>query len=422
MGSFTASETAPQQRHAVADSNAAHREDLLQHLARNGRAVDPDDPSLDVLIGDGAGAVAWLEALGVPFSGPHPERPHRAYRLHCALPNGAAYVEALARALAARGGSVRCEQVVTDLQRTPDGVLAARVAGSATPLVAGAVVLAAGDYSGAVERFRPGEAPPVEPLRDWARGDAQELGRALGGALHRMDEPLTPAVRFADPPYTEPDAALYASGAILVDERGQRLDRDGAPLGRTPAVLAATRAYTVFGGELAERMAPPCRRRACRARRLAPRAGACSSARRAGAATITWRTCWRVPAAARATAPRRWARPWASTAWAWRRHSSALNAARAGQTTLLPIARPPYYALGPLRPRLLLTHGGLRVDAAMQVLGADAAPLPALFAAGNAAAAIVSAGGHGYGIGWAIISGRRAGQSAARAARAGGTL
>ena len=33
MGSFTASETEPQRRHAVEDSNAAHREDLLQHLA-----------------------------------------------------------------------------------------------------------------------------------------------------------------------------------------------------------------------------------------------------------------------------------------------------------------------------------------------------------------------------------------------------
>src|SRR5262249_56934746 len=87
-----------------------------------------------------------------------------------------------------------------------------------------------------------------------------------------------------------------------------------------------------------------------------------------------------------------------------------------------PAAPPPYFALGPLRPRLMLTHGGLRVDAAMQVLGADGAPLPALYAAGNAAAAVVSAGGHGYGIGWAIISGRRAGQSAARAARTGGAL
>ena len=69
-----------------------------------------------------------------------------------------------------------------------------------------------------------------------------------------------------------------------------------------------------------------------------------------------------------------------------------------------------------LRPRLMLTHGGLRVDAALRVLGADGAPLAGLYAAGNASAAIVSACGHGYGIGWAIISGRRAGQSAARAA------
>src|SRR5262249_40723527 len=95
----------------------------------------------------------------------------------------------------------------------------------------------------------------------------------------------------------------------------------------------------------------------------------------------------------------------------------ALNASRAGDSRYLPIARPPYVALGPLRARLLLTDGGIRVDARLQALRADGAPLPGLYAAGNAAAAIGGAGAHGYGIGWAFASGRRAGHSAAAAAR-----
>jgi FAD binding domain len=270
-----------------------------------------------------------------------------------------------------------------------------------------------------VARFRPGEAPPVEPLRDWARGDAQQLGRALGGALSRMEEPLTPAVRFADPPYTEPDAALYASGAILVDEDGKRLDRDGVPLGRTPAVLAARRAYTVFGGELAERMARPSDD-GPDARDGWRRTGRLFICTAGGRGYDYLDDVLQRPGCGQGDSPAALGAAVRLDGASLAATIDALNAARAGQTTLLPIARPPYYALGPLRPRLMLTHGGLRVDAAMQVLGADGAPLSALFAAGNAAAAIVSAGGHGYGIGWAIISGRRAGQSAARAARTGG--
>src|SRR5581483_10303068 len=93
------------------------------------------------------------------------------------------------------------------------------VAGAERPLRAGAVVLAAGDYSGAVERFRPGAAG-AEPIRAWARGDGQALAAALGAELRGMQRPLAPSLRFADPPYTEPDAALYEAGAIVVDAGG----------------------------------------------------------------------------------------------------------------------------------------------------------------------------------------------------------
>jgi len=415
MGSFTASETGPQRRNGVEDSNAAHREDLLAHLARHGAAMEPDDPSLDILVEDGAGSIAWLEELGVRFSGPHPERPHRTYRLHCALPDGSAYVRCLARALADLGGSLRCGQRVTDLRRTADGALALAVEGQAGRLVAGAVVLAAGDYSAAIDRLRPGEGLPVEPLRDWARGDAQCLGHALGGVLAYMRSPIAPAVRFVDPPHTEPDAALYAAGAILVDERGGRLDRDGEPLGRTPAVVVARHAYTVFGGELAERMA--------RASDDGPyardgwwRTGRLFICTTTGRGYDYLEDIVQRPGCGRGESPEALGAAVGIDGVRLAATLDALNRERAAQDRYLPIARPPYYALGPLRARLLLTWGGLRTSAALQVLGDDGTPLPGLFAAGGAAASMPHAGAHGLGIGWAISSGRRGGQSAARAA------
>lgn len=418
MGSLTASETEPQRRIGIQDSNAAHREDMLAHIARNGGSVPADDPSLDILVADGAGAVAWLEGMGVRFSGPHPERPHRTNRLHCALPNGSAYVEALARALAGLGGSVRCNQRVTDLQRADDGALAVAVAGRAEPLVGGAVVLAAGDYSAAIDRFSPGAGLPVEPLRDWARGDAQYLGRALGASLRDMDDALAPALRFREPPHTEPDVALYAAGAILVDASGRRIDRDGEPPNRVPEVIAARDAWMVFGGELAERMA--------RASDDGPHAR--DGWKRTGRyfiCTTTGRGYDYLedivlrPGCGQGDSPEALGAAVGIEGAALGATLRALNAARAGHASYLPIARPPYYALGPLRARMLLSHGGLRVDADLRVLREDGTPVPGLFAAGVATTTVGFYGAHGHGVGWAIASGRRAGQSAARAAREG---
>jgi hypothetical protein len=92
---------------------------------------------------------------------------------------------------------------------------------------------------------------------------------------------------------------------------------------------------------------------------------------------------------------------------------AAVNRTRAGGGGRLPIAAPPFVALGPLRLRLLLTDGGIRVDADLRALRADGTPLAGVYAAGNAAAAIGGAGAHGYGLGWAFASGRRAGRAAA---------
>lgn len=55
------------------------------------------------------------------------------------------------------------------------------------------------------------------------------------------------------------------------------------------------------------------------------------------------------------------------------------------------IAEPPYFAL-PVRSGAVGTKGGPRTDAQARVLGWDGAPIPGLYAAGNAAAAVIGPG------------------------------
>jgi fumarate reductase flavoprotein subunit len=51
----------------------------------------------------------------------------------------------------------------------------------------------------------------------------------------------------------------------------------------------------------------------------------------------------------------------------------------------------------------------------MQVLGADAAPIPGLLAAGSVGQGGLLLEGHGHHLAWAFVSGRIAGRNAARA-------
>lgn len=415
MGSLTASETRFQRAAGIADSNAAHREDILAHLARNGRTVLPDDPSPDLVVSEGASIADWLAGLGVQFSGPHPERPHSAYRMHNAIPDGSAYTKALLAALARHGVQVLCNRRVTSLTRDGDDYVAEWGDG---PRRVGAVVLAAGDWSAAVDRFVPG-AEPVVPLRDWARGDGQALAQSLGAELRGMDRPTVPVMRFADPPYTEPDNALYAAGAIMVDPQGARVDRPGEAFGKTPAIRAADALWAVFGAEVAERIAtaaddaPSSRDGWRRLNRLF----ICTAPGRGYdylADTLQRQGCGQGDTPA-ALADAVGIDPAGLT-----RTIQALQGERAAAPDGPPAPRPPYYALGPLRARLLLTEGGARVDDQLRVLRADGSAIPGLYAAGGAAVNAGWAGAHGLSLGWAFISGRRAGSNAAQEARAAG--
>ncbi len=68
--------------------------------------------------------------------------------------------------------------------------------------------------------------------------------------------------------------------------------------------------------------------------------------------------------------------------------------------------------LGPVISTVTVTEGGLAVDTSCRVLRRDGAPIPGRFAAGGVAQGGMRLSGHGLHIGWAIVSGRLAAQSA----------
>jgi succinate dehydrogenase/fumarate reductase flavoprotein subunit len=83
---------------------------------------------------------------------------------------------------------------------------------------------------------------------------------------------------------------------------------------------------------------------------------------------------------------------------------------------MIPLATPPYYAI-PLWPVLLNTAGGPRRDAACRILGADGAPIPGLFGAGELGSIWGAAYPGAVSVAEALISGRRAATSAVESVR-----
>src|SRR5690606_34664696 len=79
------------------------------------------------------------------------------------------------------------------------------------------------------------------------------------------------------------------------------------------------------------------------------------------------------------------------------------------------VLQAPFYALGPLESRIVITDGGLAVNASNQVLREEGgAVIPRLYAAGAVGQGGALLAGNGHHICWAVTSGRRAGRFAAQ--------
>jgi fumarate reductase flavoprotein subunit len=71
--------------------------------------------------------------------------------------------------------------------------------------------------------------------------------------------------------------------------------------------------------------------------------------------------------------------------------------------------------MGPVKPVIIFSAGGLSVDREMRVLDEQGRAIPGLYAAGANAEAGVFLGGHGHHLAWAFGTGMIAGRNAATA-------
>lgn len=420
IGSVTAGGTSLQAARGIEDTAEAHRDDIVGWVRKHG-ADSLSMEKLGLLVERIPAAVERLAGLGVTFSGPHPEEVHSRYRMHVFAPHSMAVVSLLGQAAVERRVRIRCDTPVEGLLADHDG----RVTGVRTRDRAiraqRAVILATGDYS-AASTGRPGPLGEELAFRRWATGDGHFMAAAAGAATEGMDAPLRIELRMVDWPYLKPETFLYENGAFLVSRSGKRvaneLDLHVLDLARSvdedlfillDAALVGQLAtagddgphardgwyrrgklfvgtFPNVGYAYAQDVLDSGQAHQGSLREIAAALGINADALEATARDFT--------AAMRGEVPDPFDRP----------------------ASARPPAAGPYLAVGPCRFRCFNGGGAVSCDLRMRALRPDGTTVPGLFVAGNTAARANighAVGGHGYGLGWALVSGRIAGIEAA---------
>ena len=452
VGSITATGTPHQHRAGIADSPLAHFEDLGLLAGSN---ANRDNLVLRrILVEETPAAFEWLLSTGLVFAGPSVEPPHRTARMHNVLPNSRAFPAALGRHCRKLGVDirlgVRAEGLLPENGRV--SAVAARAADGA-PITLRArygVVLATGDFSADREMkaaLASASAGKTEAVNAGSTGDGHKLALALGAQIINGDIVHGPRLRFVPPVRASllrrlppwrivalaarlaaerlPDillrpilmgfvttalgveANLYKQGAILVNKLGQRFaDELGAPQEAFSDQPDAT-AFVILDGAIAETFS--------RWPNFVSTAPGVAYAYIADYRRNR-RDIFHEAASLEALADRI-----GVPADALARTVAAGNAAAvaAGRR---PLVKAPFIALGPIKPYVVFTDGGLRVSERLEVIGLGDAPIPGLYAAGSVGQGGLLLNGHGHHLGWAFVSGRLAGRHAAQAepARAAG--
>ncbi len=444
VGTVCTTATPEQRKLGIQDTPAAHFEDMEKFA---GDLAGRDNTLLRrLLVNEVPETYRQLKEVGIAFTGPIPEPPHRHPRLHAVVPHSRGYIHHLARGCRQAGAMIRTGLRATRLLREDGriGGLEAEAAGGRTLIFRArqAVILAAGDFSAADRAFRARFLAPelldVEGANPTSTGDGQRLGEAVGGVIVNGDLVWGPEIRFVAPPrpalvnrlppwrklaqairmgialaperllrpflmgfvttLLAPSHGLFDRGAILVNREGRRFcDERGRPQDRISREEGGV-AWVVLDAAIAEQFeawpnyvstAPGVGYAYLadylRSRRdIAFRAG--SIPELAGALGIDGDALGRTIADYNASSER-------------------------GDRPKL--TRPPFVALGPAKSWILFGEGGLLVDERLRVLDTDRRAIPGLFAAGSCGQGGVILNGHGHHLGWAFTSGRLAGQYAA---------
>jgi succinate dehydrogenase/fumarate reductase flavoprotein subunit len=444
VGTICSSSTPHQRALGIDDCPDEHFEDMAKFA---GPLVHRDNPALRRLLVDNVPETFQeLMDLGIEFTAPIPEPPHRYPRLHAVVPHARSFIQHIARACRKHGVTIRTGIKAERLSFERDRVTGIEASEGGTTRryrARRAVILASGDFSAAAlpykQRFMSGPLLTIGGINPLSTGDGQRMGEEIGSEVINGDLAWGPEMRFLPPrqpsvisrlptwrivakailmamkhapkpllrpflmgfvtTFLAPSHALFREGAILVNSKGERfcdeLDRPQDHVGLQPDQLA----YIVLDARVAAKF------------RSWP--NYISTAPGVGYAYLQdYERCRRdvcckadsLDALAEAIkVPREGLRKTANNIV-----SAAAHAAGAA----VPM-NPPFYAMGPAKSWIVFSEGGLRVNERLQVLSKAGEPIEGLYAAGSAGQGGVLLEGHGHHLGWAFTSGRLAGRHAA---------
>jgi fumarate reductase flavoprotein subunit len=437
VGSFSASGTRFQARKGIQDRPEDYAEDMVKF---DSKLLTGDAPAMRLLLArESAETLHWLESVGVAFTGPFLEPPHRLARMHNVIPNSRAYTARLqttARRLGARIiTGAKDTELITEGERVV-GVRAAVDGEKREYRARGGVILAAGDFTGNAKmrhEFLAPDAAAASPINPNASGDGQRLAMALGARTRGMNITFGPQLRFPEPPkpgllsrlptwrwlckleaavvqrvptdwlkpvvksllitWMSPSPDMFAQGTVLVNRDGERFCDERTSTGSL-AFEPEGKGFLVFDSRIAEyfNVKP-------HAISTAPGiAFAQFDDYRRGRPELVHE-----------------AQDIAKLAEMIGVDRENLAKAVADQGFVAPL-----YAMGPLFSTLTVTEGGVCVDDQMRVLREDGRVIEGLYGAGGMAQSGMLLKGHGHHIAWVMTSGRLAGRVAA--GRAGVTV
>lgn len=442
IGSVTATQTPHQKKRGISDNPADHWADMPGFA---GDLDARDNPGLRRILCDEMPATfQWLLDSGVRFMGPMPEPPHRQPRMHNVLPNSRSFIYHLGRRARRAGVNIRTGMCVNSLVQQDGRVTGVDVEAESGPVrytARGGVVLAAGDFTNGADfkaRFMGPQEAKIEGVNVTATGDGQRMAEALGARIINGDLALGPEIRFIAPatetfmrrlppwrwlavfmqwsldylpqailrPFMmkflttalAPSLGLFEAGAILVNQRGERFGNElHQPALRLPD-QPDKMGYIVIDRVLAQK--------------FSAWPNFISTAPGIAYAYIPDYRKNRPDVYTEATSIHELARKLGM--------KPPTLAQSVASASVRPLVEGPFVALGPVRPVFVHSEGGLAVDEQHRVLGAGDKPLPGLYAAGSTGQGGLLLKGHGHHLGWAFVSGRRAGRFAAQEAAASG--
>jgi len=433
VGSINAAGSSLQKRAGIVDTPDEHFEDMDHYT---GAFASRDNLALRRLLVDNAAAtLEWLMSLGLAFYGPTADPPARHPRMHNVVPNSRAYPYYLGREARRLGVDVRLGARVLALLRSDDGGVcgvSAQLDGRTVEIEARkGVILAAGDYSNSGElkqRFRP-ELAGIPAVNPTATGDGHRMAEAIGARLVNGEVIYGPGLRFVEParaslvrrlppswllgklmqlslnhlpialfrPFVMafmtaslgPEASLLRAGAVLVNAEGERFVDELSQPGLAIAQQPGGHAWLVFNSRVAQMFSKPPHYVS-----TAPGVAFAYLPDYARHRKDLYHCASDVEGLARSLGM----------------PADALRTLHTGT-----LSQAPFYALGPLESRIVITDGGLAVNASHQVLDKEGAAIPRLYAAGAVGQGGALLAGNGHHICWAVMSGRRAGRFAAEA-------